>query len=121
MTTVLLVEDEDSFVEALTIGLGREGYDVTVARDGAEALECFESVDPDLILLDLMLPRINGLEVCRDIRSRSRVPIIMVTAKSDELDAVLGRRVGADDYVTKPYRLGDLLERVKNLLADAGS
>ena len=116
MTTVLVVEDEDSFVDALTIGLGRGGYDVTVARDGAEAIERFDEVHPDLVLLDLMLPRVSGLDVCRDIRSRSRVPIIMVTAKSDALDTVVGLGAGADDYVTKPYRLADLLARIRAVL-----
>jgi two-component system response regulator RegX3 len=115
-TTVLLVEDEDSFIEALTIGLSREGFDVHVARDGVEALESFDAVQPDLVLLDVMLPRLSGIDVCRDLRSRSQVPIIMVTAKSAEIDTVVGLEVGADDYVTKPYRLRELVARIRAVL-----
>jgi len=105
--TVLLVEDEEAFVDALTVGLGREGFIVEVARDGAEALERFALVKPDLVLLDVMLPNISGLDVCREIRRSSDTPIIMVTAKGAEIDTVVGLEVGADDYVTKPYRLRD--------------
>ena len=90
---VLLVEDEDSFVEALSVGLAHEGFEVTVARDGAEAIEVFEGADPDLILLDLMLPKLSGLDVCRHVRARSNVPIIMVTAKGEEIDAVVALEV----------------------------
>src|SRR5438067_136357 len=104
-TTVLLVEDEESFVEALVVGLQREGFRVEVARDGIEAIEQFERVDPDVILLDVMLPRMGGIDVCRQIRTTSNVPIIMVTAKASEIDTVVGLEVGADDYVSKPYRL----------------
>lgn len=100
--TVLVVEDEESFVEALVIGLKREGFVVKVATDGVEALEIFDRVRPDLVLLDVWLPRLSGIDVCRELRSRSRVPIIMVTAKSSEIDTVVGLEVGADDYVTKP-------------------
>src|SRR3954452_1737917 len=103
-TTVLVVEDEDSFIDALTIGLKREGFRVQVARDGAEALVLFDAVHPDLVLLDVMLPKVSGIDVCRQIRTKSKVPIIMVTAKGSELDTVVGLEVGADDYVTKPYR-----------------
>jgi two-component system response regulator RegX3 len=113
---VLLVEDEPSFVEALLIGLGNEGFDVTVAVDGAEALELFDSVEPDIVLLDLMLPKVSGLDVCRQIRSKSATPIIMVTAKSEEIDTVVGLEVGADDYVTKPYRLRELVARMRAVL-----
>ncbi len=116
LTSVLVVEDEDSFVEALTVGLGREGFEVSVARDGAEALEVFDAVQPDLVLLDLMLPRVSGVDVCRQIRSRSSVPIIMVTAKASEIDTVVGLEVGADDYVTKPYRLRELVARMRAVL-----
>jgi two-component system response regulator RegX3 len=98
--TVLVVEDEESFVEALMIGLAREGFRVKVARDGREAIEVFDAVTPDVVLLDVMLPKMSGIDVCRDIRSRSRVPIIMVTAKTTEIDTVVGLEVGADDYVT---------------------
>jgi two-component system response regulator RegX3 len=115
-TTILVVEDEESFVEALVVGLEREGFRVAVARDGAEALERFEQVDPDLVLLDLMLPRISGIDVCRQIRTHSSVPIIMVTAKSSEIDTVVGLEVGADDYVTKPYRLRELVARMRAAL-----
>jgi two-component system response regulator RegX3 len=115
-STVLVVEDEDSFVEALTIGLRREGFRVHVARDGAAALDMFDAVDPDLVLLDVMLPRVSGIDVCRQIRKRSQVPIIMVTAKGSEIDTVVGLEVGADDYVTKPYRLRELVARMRAVL-----
>jgi two-component system, OmpR family, response regulator RegX3 len=117
--TVLVVEDEESFVEALSLGLSREGFAVRVARDGAEALEQFEAERPDVVLLDLMLPRVSGIDVCRHIRSRSSIPIIMVTAKDSEVDAVVGLEVGADDYVTKPYRLRELVARVRAVLRRA--
>ena len=113
---VLLVEDEDSFIEALTIGLAPEGFEVSVARDGAEALEMFEESEPDLILLDLMLPKMSGLDVCRTIRNTSDVPIIMVTAKGEEIDTVVALEVGADDYVTKPYRMRELVARMRAVL-----
>ncbi len=114
--SVLLAEDEESFVEALVVGLAREGFSVTVARDGTEALALFDRVNPDLVLLDLMLPKLSGIDVCRAIRTRSSVPIIMVTAKSTEIDTVVGLEVGADDYVTKPYRLRELVARMRAVL-----
>ena len=117
--SVLVVEDEPSFVEALTIGLTREGFDVSVATDGAEALDIFDQVDPDLVLLDVMLPKISGVDVCRQLRKRTQVPIIMVTAKSAEIDTVVGLEVGADDYVTKPYRLRELVARMRAVLRRA--
>jgi two-component system response regulator RegX3 len=118
--TVLVVEDEESFIEALVVGLKREGFLVKVARDGVEGLEMFDSVRPDLILLDVWLPRLSGIDVCREIRARSsRVPIIMVTAKSSEIDTVVGLEVGADDYVTKPYRLRELVARMRAVLRRA--
>jgi two-component system response regulator RegX3 len=124
-TTILVVEDEDSFVEALTIGLTREGFRVQVARDGAEALDVFDAVQPDLVLLDVMLPKVSGIDVCRELRRRSQVPIIMVTAKGGEIDTVVGLEVGADDYVTKPYRLRELVARMRAVLrrraADLGA
>jgi two-component system response regulator RegX3 len=89
------------------------GFQVRVARDGAEALELFDLVQPDLVLLDLMLPRLSGIDVCRQLRARSKVPIIMVTAKSSEIDTVVGLEVGADDYVSKPYRLRELVARIR--------
>jgi two-component system response regulator RegX3 len=115
-TTVLVVEDEDSFVEALTVGLKREGFRVQVATDGAQALEVFDAIRPDLVLLDVMLPTISGIDVCREIRRKSSVPIIMVTAKGSEIDTVVGLEVGADDYVTKPYRLRELVARMRAVL-----
>ena len=114
--TILIVEDEESFVEALMIGLKREGFLAKVARDGAEALDVFDAVRPDLVLLDVMLPKVNGIDVCRELRMKSRVPIIMVTAKATEIDAVVGLEVGADDYVTKPYRLHELVARIRAVL-----
>lgn len=120
--SLLVVEDEGSFIDALVLGLEREGFAVTVARDGVEALDMFEMVHPNLILLDLWLPRKSGIDVCREIRARSQVPIIMVTAKSGEVDTVVGLEVGADDYITKPYRLRELVARIRAVLrrADAG-
>ena len=116
---VLLAEDEESFIEALVIGLNNEGFRVTVARDGIEALSMFEESEPDIILLDLMLPKMSGIDVCRNIRSRSQVPIIMVTAKGTEIDTVVALEVGADDYVTKPYRLRELVARMRAVLRRA--
>ena len=119
MTTeahVLVVEDEPSFSEALTIGLQREGFRVTTVADGATAIARFDEVAPDLVLLDLMLPLVSGLDVCREIRLKSPVPIIMVTAKTSEVDTVVGLEVGADDYVTKPYRLRELVARMRAVL-----
>ena len=110
---VLLVEDEESFVDALRIGLDREGFDVVVARDGSEAIEAFEASRPDLVLLDLMLPKLSGIDVCRALRERSEVPIIVVSAKSEEIDTVLLLELGADDFVTKPYRLRELVARMR--------
>ena len=116
---VLIAEDEDSFVDALVLGLRREGFLTTVAHDGVEALTLFDAVQPDLVLLDVMLPKLSGLDVCRDIRARSSVPIIMVTAKGTELDTVVGLEVGADDYVSKPYRLRELVARMRAALRRA--
>jgi len=116
---VLVVDDEESFVDALQVGLSREGFEVRVARDGAEALEEFASSAPDVVLLDVMLPRLSGTDVCREIRRTSQVPIIMVTAKGSEIDAVVGLEVGADDYVVKPYRLRELVARVRAVLRRA--
>ena len=118
--TVLVVEDEEAFIDALEVGLGREGFDVKVARDGAEALEMFDRVAPDLVLLAVMLPSISGVDVCRELRRRTDVPIIMVTAKSAEIDTVVALEVGADDYVTKPYRLRELVARMRAVLRRRG-
>jgi two-component system response regulator RegX3 len=115
-STVLLVEDEEAFIEALTVGLRREGFIVETARDGAEALDRFDEIRPDLVLLDVMLPTVSGIDVCRELRRRTDVPIIMVTAKAAEIDTVVGLEVGADDYVTKPYRLRELVARMRAVL-----
>lgn len=114
--TVLIVEDEVSFVEALLVGLQREGFIPRVAHDGATALAMFEVSPPDIVLLDLMLPGMSGIDVCRQIRRMSDTPVIMVTARDSELDTVVGLEVGADDYVTKPYRLRELVARMRAVL-----
>ena len=114
--TVLVVEDEESFIEALTVGLSREGFRVQVARDGEIALAMFDAVRPDVVLLDVMLPKVSGVDVCRQLRKRSQVPIIMVTAKGSEIDTVVGLEVGADDYVTKPYRIRELVARMRAVM-----
>ncbi|HLM16241.1 MAG TPA: response regulator transcription factor [Acidimicrobiia bacterium] len=113
---ILVVDDEQSYRDALRIALEREGFRVEVAGDGAEAIARFDAVRPALVLLDVMLPRISGVDVCREIRTRSQVPIIMVTARNAEIDAVVGLEVGADDYVTKPFRLRELVARVRAAL-----
>ena len=123
MTKILVVEDEKSFSEPLAFLLGKEGYEVVVAADGNEALAKFDKSGADLVLLDLMLPGMSGTEVCRQIRTTSNVPIIMLTAKDDEVDKVVGLELGADDYVTKPYSARELLARVRAVLrrgADSG-
>ncbi|MHB1535491.1 MAG: winged helix-turn-helix domain-containing protein [Acidimicrobiales bacterium] len=117
--TVLIVEDEESFVQALVVGLKREGFLTEVARDGIEGIEVFDRVHPDLVLLDVWLPKMSGIDVCRELRTRSRVPIIMVTAKVSEIDTVVGLEVGADDYVTKPYRFRELVARMRAVLRRA--
>ncbi len=116
MTRILIVEDESSLSEPLAFLLGREGYEVTVAADGPAALAEFERQPSDLVLLDLMLPGIPGTEVCRELRTRSSVPIIMLTAKDSEVDIVVGLELGADDYVTKPYSTRELLARIRAVL-----
>ena len=114
---MLVVEDEPSFVEALTIGLTPRGLPRrSSATDGFEAFERFDDVQPDIVLLDVMLPRLSGIDVCRQLRKRSQVPIIMVTAKGAEIDTVVGLEVGADDYVTKPYRIRELVARMRAVL-----
>ncbi len=114
--TVLLVEDEEGFIDALSVGLDKEGFRVEVARDGMEALSRFDAIQPDIVLLDVMLPRMSGIDVCRQLRKKSQVPIIMVTAKAAEIDTVVGLEVGADDYITKPYRLRELVARMRAVL-----
>jgi|TARA_B110000967_G_scaffold112354_1_gene114972 two-component system response regulator RegX3 len=116
LTRVLVVEDEQNLREPLVYLLQKEGYDVIEAEDGRSAIDIFFSLGADLVLLDLMLPGVNGNEVCRAIRAESQVPIIMVTAKDSEIDKVVGLEIGADDYVTKPYSSRELLARMKAVL-----
>ena len=116
MSRILVVEDEESFSDPLSYLLRKEGYAVAVAATGPEALAEFEKNGADLVLLDLMLPGIPGVEVCRQLRTRSAVPIIMLTAKDSEVDKVVGLEMGADDYVTKPYSSRELLARVRAVL-----
>ncbi len=117
--TILVVDDEQSYRDALSVALQREGFIVETAADGAEAIARFDATKPALVLLDVMLPQMSGVDVCREIRSRSQVPIIMVTARNAEIDAVVGLEVGADDYVTKPFRLRELVARVRAALRRA--
>jgi two-component system response regulator RegX3 len=116
MTRILVVEDEVSFSDPLSYLLRKEGYEVAVAETGPEALEDFDRAGADLVLLDLMLPGLSGTEVCRALRQRSNVPVIMLTAKDSEIDKVVGLEIGADDYVTKPYSSRELLARIKAVL-----
>ncbi len=116
MTRILVVEDEESFSEALGYLLGREGFDITLADTGTKAIEEFDRVGADLVLLDLMLPGLSGTEVCKQLRQRSAVPIIMLTAKDSEVDKVVGLELGADDYVTKPYSSRELVARIRAVL-----
>ncbi len=116
MTRVLVVEDEESFSDALSYMLRREGYEAVVAGNGIDALAEFDRGGADIVLLDLMLPGLSGTEVCRTLRSRSAVPIIMLTAKDTEIDKVVGLELGADDYVTKPYSARELLARIRAVL-----
>jgi two-component system response regulator RegX3 len=116
MTRVLVVEDEESFSDALSYMLRREGYEVEVAETGPDALTLFDRTGADLVLLDLMLPGLSGTEVCRELRNRSKVPIIMVTARDTEVDKVVGLELGADDYVTKPFSSRELVARVRAVL-----
>ena len=120
MTRILVVEDESSFSEALAYLLGREGFQVSVAEDGVKAIEEYDRNGADLILLDLMLPGFSGTEVCRQLRTRSNVPIIMLTAKDSEVDKVVGLELGADDYITKPYSSRELLARIHAVLRRIG-
>ncbi len=120
MTKILVVEDEASFSDALSYVLGKEGYEVTVADTGDGAIAVFDKFGADLVLLDLMLPGLSGTEVCKQLRSRSNVPIIMLTAKDTEVDKVVGLELGADDYVTKPYSKAELVARIKAVLRRRG-
>ena len=116
MTRVLVVEDEESFSDALSYMLRKEGFEVAISATGPAALEEFDRSGADLVLLDLMLPGLSGTEVCRQLRTRSSVPVIMLTAKDAEIDKVVGLEIGADDYVTKPYSSRELLARIKAVL-----
>ena len=120
MTKILVVEDEASFSDALAYLLGREGFEVVVAETGTDAVAEFERQGADLILLDLMLPGLSGTEVCRQIRTKSQVPIIMLTAKDTEVDKVVGLELGADDYVTKPYSSRELVARIRAVMRRHG-
>ena len=120
-STILLVDDEDSIQALLTYPLERDGYRVVQARDGDEALRRFSEEEIDLVVLDIMLPRVDGLEVCRRLRAESTVPIIMLTARDDELDKVLGLELGADDYITKPFSIREFRSRVRALLRRAAT
>jgi two-component system response regulator RegX3 len=116
MARILVVEDEETLAEAISFLLSKEGFDVAVAASGPAAIESFEKTGADLILLDLMLPGLSGTEVCRQIRTKSSVPIIMLTAKDSEIDKVVGLELGADDYVTKPYSSRELIARIRAVL-----
>ncbi|WP_030924415.1 response regulator transcription factor [Streptosporangium amethystogenes] len=120
MTRVLVVEDEESFSDALSYMLRKEGFEVAVATTGPEALEAFDRNGADLVLLDLMLPGLPGTEVCRSLRQRSNVPVIMLTAKDSEIDKVVGLELGADDYVTKPFSSRELVARIRAVLRRQG-
>ena len=121
MTKILMIEDEASFSEAITFLLKKEGYEVAVANNGQDGLNLFEKSGADLILLDLMLPGLSGTEVCRQIRLKSNVPIIMLTARDTEIDKVVGLELGADDYVTKPYSSRELIARINAVLRRANT
>src|SRR5687767_2391440 len=116
---ILVVDDEQSYRDALSVALQREGFIVETAADGPEAIAKFDAARPALVLLDVMLPQMSGIDVCRELRSRSQVPIVMVTARNSEIDAVVGLEIGADDYVTKPFRLRELVARVRAALRRA--
>ena len=116
MSRILVVEDEESYSDPLSYLLRREGYDVVVAATGPAALAQFDSNGADLVLLDLMLPGLSGVDVCRRLRQRSSVPVIMLTAKDSEIDKVVGLEIGADDYVTKPYSPRELVARIRAVL-----
>jgi DNA-binding response OmpR family regulator len=116
LTSILVVDDEPVIMESLAYSLRREGYEVTVSPNGLEALELFDKINPDLVVLDVMLPGIDGLEVCRRLRTRSSVPIIMLTARGDEVDRILGLEIGADDYLPKPFSFRELLARIRSVV-----
>ncbi len=116
MTKILVVDDEKAIVDILKFNLEREGFEVVTANDGEVGIEKFRAEQPDLILLDIMMPKVDGLQACKTIRNESNVPIIMITARAEEVDKVLGLEFGADDYVTKPFGVRELIARVKSNL-----
>jgi two-component system response regulator RegX3 len=116
VTSILVVDDEPVIMESLAYSLRREGYEVSITPNGLEALTLFDQMHPDLVVLDIMLPGIDGLEVCRRLRARSSVPIIMLTARSDEVDRILGLEIGADDYLPKPFSFRELLARIRSIV-----
>lgn len=120
MTHVLIVEDEESLADPLAFLLRKEGFEASVVNDGAQALSTFDRVSPDIVLLDLMLPGMSGTEICKALRTRSSVPVIMVTARDSEIDKVVGLELGADDYVTKPYSARELIARIRAVLRRGG-
>ena len=120
MTHVLIVEDEESLADPLAFLLRKEGFEASIIADGAQALSAFERIGPDIVLLDLMLPGMSGTEICKALRARSNVPVIMVTARDTEIDKVVGLELGADDYVTKPYSARELIARIRAVLRRGG-
>ncbi|NDZ93555.1 response regulator transcription factor [Gordonia sp. SL306] len=120
MTHVLIVEDEESLADPLAFLLRKEGFEASVVTDGAQALTAFDRVSPDIVLLDVMLPGMSGTEICKSLRARSGVPVIMVTARDSEIDKVVGLELGADDYVTKPYSARELIARIRAVLRRGG-
>ncbi len=121
MTSILVIEDEESFRDALQFMLSREGFEVSLAKNGAEGIKLFDANNPDLVLLDLMLPEVSGTDVCKYIRSKSSTPVIMLTAKDTEIDKVVGLELGADDYVTKPFSTPELMARIRAVLRRGGT
>ena len=117
--TILIIEDDRNLVDALRYNLAKEGYEVVIATDGSQALETARASNPDLIILDIMLPKLSGLEVCRILRKEMTVPILMLTAKTEEVDKIVGLEVGADDYLTKPFSMRELIARIRAMLRRA--
>ncbi len=120
MTHVLIVEDEESLADPLAFLLRKEGFEASIVNDGTQALPAFERINPDIVLLDLMLPGVSGTEICKSIRAKSSTPVIMVTARDSEIDKVVGLELGADDYVTKPYSARELIARIRAVLRRGG-
>ncbi|MFT3716814.1 MAG: response regulator transcription factor [Gordonia sp. (in: high G+C Gram-positive bacteria)] len=120
MTHVLIVEDEEALADPLAFLLRKEGFEASIVNDGSEAVAAFDRIGPDIVLLDLMLPGISGTEICKQIRAKSSVPVIMVTARDSEIDKVVGLELGADDYITKPYSARELIARIRAVLRRGG-